>query len=181
MTQYTTGTITLTNGSATVTGMGTVWLANLAPGALLTVSEDDPVAVVAAVTADGSLTLETPWPGASYTNTAYEAVRDFDPSTGAPLLSHGLRNTNVVVNRAILALGKQTATAVNAYVNVQAAQAAAATATTQAGIAATQATAAAGSAAAAQSTADSIDGLLVSMATAFTDSQTRYVTAIAFR
>ncbi|MDG3442481.1 sialate O-acetylesterase [Nitrospirillum amazonense] len=135
MTQYNTGTITITSGSATVTGTGTAWLTNLQPGAMLVVGEDDPVAFVAAVTADGTLTLETPWPGVSYVNTPYEAVRDFDPQTGAPLLSHGTQYPNAVINRAINLLGAHTNTAVQVNTQYQLAQQAATNAQTAADIA----------------------------------------------
>ena len=40
MSQYKTGTATVTNGSATVTGSGTLWLANVTAGDSFTVAGD---------------------------------------------------------------------------------------------------------------------------------------------
>jgi hypothetical protein len=53
---YSTGTVTVTPGSKTVTGAGTAWLANVDAGMLFVRSPAQPY-VVASVEADGSLTL----------------------------------------------------------------------------------------------------------------------------
>ncbi|MBB6251700.1 beta strand repeat-containing protein [Nitrospirillum iridis] len=104
MAQYRTGTITLTSGSAVVTGAGTAWQANVKPGNWLWVGYGIPMARVATVDGDTQLTLETPWPSIGYTAVSYSIIRDFEPKTGAPLLAHGDPGANDVFNRAITAI-----------------------------------------------------------------------------
>lgn len=106
MSQYRTGTLSVTPGATAVTGTGTAWMSAIKAGDLLTIGPADPVGIVAAVTSDTALTLEAPgWQGAAYNGAPYAIVRDFDPNSGAPLLAYGDINTAVVVNRAIVALG----------------------------------------------------------------------------
>ncbi|MDE1149727.1 MAG: hypothetical protein PW843_24510 [Azospirillaceae bacterium] len=113
MAAYSTGTITLTNGSDVVTGTGTAWLANAAQGQLLqplpspTISL---VAYVAAVVDNGKLRLESPWAGDSYTGIAYQLVRDFDPLSNTALIPNGNTRPDVLVNRAITRLSQYAAT-----------------------------------------------------------------------
>lgn len=57
---YTTGTITSTYGSKTVTGSGTSWLANVAPGTFLTDGSGQFIGVVQSVASNTSITLEEP-------------------------------------------------------------------------------------------------------------------------
>lgn len=151
--QYKTGTVTVATGSPTVTGVGTAWAANVKPGALLTVGPGDPSARIAAVVDDATLTLESPWPGANYEGASYAVVRDFDPTSGAPLLAYGDTNTVATINRAIMALSLQNAEALATSGNVLAAQNAATTATVASNTATQQAAAASGSAGAAAASA----------------------------
>lgn len=106
MSQYKLGTVTVANGSLTVTGQGTAWAGAITAGDLLLIGPGDPVAVVASVQSATSLTLEgAGWQGPTYaTPTAYALHRDFEPRTGAPLLSPGDINTVAVFNRAVVAL-----------------------------------------------------------------------------
>jgi hypothetical protein len=57
---YATGTVTVTPGSRTVTGVGTAWLANLDAGMLLLRANNQPY-VIASVESDTSLTLVEPY------------------------------------------------------------------------------------------------------------------------
>lgn len=67
---YGTGTVAVTNGSPTVTGTGTSWLANVTPGAILQTSTPE-YAIVASVDTDSTATLTAPWGGATGTGLSY--------------------------------------------------------------------------------------------------------------
>ncbi|BCG85338.1 hypothetical protein MesoLj113c_14480 [Mesorhizobium sp. 113-3-9] len=75
MTQiYNTGTVTVTNGSATVTGSGTAWAVALVTGGILSCAG---MAIpILSVASDTSLTLAYPWPGTTGSGKAYAIVRE---------------------------------------------------------------------------------------------------------
>jgi hypothetical protein len=82
---YTTGTLSVTRGSATVTGAGTSWTANVEPGMFLFANTDDPytsvlLGVVLSVDTNTQITLQTVSP---YTSTAktytLQSLRGFQP------------------------------------------------------------------------------------------------------
>jgi hypothetical protein len=73
MAWYRTGTISLTNGSTTVTGSGTAWIANAAAGEAL-YAPDGKLYEVYAVTADGGMTLASPYLGSTTTGQSYMLV-----------------------------------------------------------------------------------------------------------
>ncbi|OIS91921.1 pyocin knob domain-containing protein [Brucella cytisi] len=69
---YVTGTITLANGSTTVTGTGTMFTtAAFRPGDTLQIQ--NLTAIIASVNSNTSLTLTAPWTGTSLTNAPYRA------------------------------------------------------------------------------------------------------------
>ncbi|QNQ39426.1 hypothetical protein [Brucella intermedia] len=69
---YVTGTITLANGSTTVTGTGTMFAtAAFRPGDTLQIQ--NLTAIIASVNSNTSLTLTAPWTGTSLTNAPYRA------------------------------------------------------------------------------------------------------------
>lgn len=84
-TTWTRGTITLTNGSATVTGDGTEWdLAELEGGETLAVVADPPIdfsMTVQTVVGAEEIALTAPWTGATLEDVPYQITRDY---TGAP-------------------------------------------------------------------------------------------------
>lgn len=84
-TTWTRGTITLTNGSATVTGDGTEWdLAELEGGETLAVVTDPPIdfsMTVQTVVGAEEIALTAPWTGATLEDVGYLIIRDY---TGAP-------------------------------------------------------------------------------------------------
>lgn len=77
---YTTGTVTTTSGSTSVTGAGTAWAANVTPGTQLLDGSSQFVGTVKTVNSNTSITLEEPpqviMTGAAYTLTA---IRGFAP------------------------------------------------------------------------------------------------------
>lgn len=74
-TWYDTGTVSVANGSALVTGTGTLWAGDaIMPGDLFCDLAQPlvPPQRIASVEANGELTLAAPWPGTSLTDDAYE-------------------------------------------------------------------------------------------------------------
>ena len=101
MSQYKTGTASVTNGSATVTGSGTLWLANVSAGDSFTIAGTGVLYDVASVSSDTSLSLSTPYTGVSATEVVYTIARDFTSPDNFPELSVGDIETPVILTRAI--------------------------------------------------------------------------------
>lgn len=74
MQPYKTGTATLTNGLATVTGSGTLWLTNTQGGDLFTI-DGQHLYIITAVASDTSLTLDRVYAEATATDQAYTIAR----------------------------------------------------------------------------------------------------------
>ena len=72
---YTTGTVTVTSGSATVSGSGTAWLANVRAGDFFT-GPDDETMEIQGVQADTGLTLFEVYAGSTLAGQAYTITRD---------------------------------------------------------------------------------------------------------
>jgi hypothetical protein len=124
MAQYQQGAITVTTGDVNVIGVGTAWQANVQTGDMLLVDASGPAAFVAAIVSDGELLLEQPWPGFDAVGVPYAIHRDFDPTTGAPLLAQGDTGLPLVFNRAVAKLSQQTTAAVASAEAIIAARAA---------------------------------------------------------
>lgn len=77
MAQYKTGTASVTNGSDTVTGVGTQWLANVQVGNSFKFQGENAVYNVNAVTSDGTVKISPLYAGTSKVNAAYVIARDF--------------------------------------------------------------------------------------------------------
>lgn len=75
---YGAGTVTVTNGSPTVTGSGTLFLANVLPGDQFDVSGDGTWARVQTVDSDTQLTLAANYVGGSGGGKAYKASSEMD-------------------------------------------------------------------------------------------------------
>lgn len=85
---YSTGTVSVTQGSATVTGSGTSWSANVDAGMLLRVAGGQ-VYVVKSVGGNTSLTLDRPYLGAAAAGQAYTLKRLDVPTVLAPVYAAG--------------------------------------------------------------------------------------------
>ena len=101
MAQYKTGTVSVTNGSATVTGTGTEFSSNLTAGNLFTVEGDNVAYTIASAPTATSLTLTAPYSGATATGQIYGVTIDFTPDLGLPLMSVGDLNTAAIYNEAM--------------------------------------------------------------------------------
>jgi len=103
MSQYKTGTVTVTNASATVTGVGTSWLTEVIPNNLfilsgMFVTQDDKVAyTVAGVVNDTTIQLSAPYAGANYVGQDYVIHRGFG-ANGLPILQDGDLETAPIFN-----------------------------------------------------------------------------------
>ena len=104
MSQYRTGTATVTNGSATVTGSGTLWLANVSANDLFVVGGVS--YFVSGVSTNTSLTLTAPYAGTTGGGKSYVIHRDFATILGVsvPLMQDGDLETVAVYNRMVQAM-----------------------------------------------------------------------------
>lgn len=112
MAQYRDGAVNLFFGEAAVSGTGTRWLANVKAGDMLLIGSNGPAAFVASVLSDTELLLEQGWPGSDAAGAVYAVHRDFDPTTGAPLMAPGDTALHIIFNRAISRLSLQTGVAI---------------------------------------------------------------------
>lgn len=72
---YLAGTVTVTNGSNVVTGVGTSWLANVDRGMILAGLSSGFLGVVESVDSNTQIRLLTPWEGPTAAGSAYSLVR----------------------------------------------------------------------------------------------------------
>lgn len=98
--QYKIGTVTTTNGSQVITGVGTLWLANIVSGALFTVPGDNVTYEIASVDTDTQVTLSANYAGTGAAGVTYAMHRDFT-SGNIPLLSNNDIETGTIFSRAM--------------------------------------------------------------------------------
>ena len=77
MGQYRTGTVDVINGSLTVIGHGTAFLANVSIADFFKVSGINTIYVVATVDTDTEITLTSTWAGSTLTNQEYQIATDW--------------------------------------------------------------------------------------------------------
>ena len=104
MAQYRTGTVTATNGDATITGSGTLFASNVQAGVLFSIGSDS-VYTVASVTNDTALELTSNYAGTTETagagqSRAYAISRDFTPNQNLPFAQPGDINTARIYQKA---------------------------------------------------------------------------------
>lgn len=104
MGQYRQGTVSVTEGSQTVLGEGTSWLANVQPGNLFSISNDNVWYSIAAVVGDGELTLATPYSGDTEEDLSYAVHRDFTPNLSMPYPTYGDTGTGSLLGVAMTTL-----------------------------------------------------------------------------
>ena len=101
MSQYKTGTATVTNGSATVTGSGTLWLANVTAGYSFTVAGDGVMYDVASVDSDTQVTLSVAYAGVTASGAVYAIGTGFTVPDNFPEMSQGDIETATIFTRAM--------------------------------------------------------------------------------
>lgn len=84
MSQYTEGTVNVTNGSNVVTGVGTEWLGNLQSGDLFTIRKTGISYQISSVEDDDSLLLVADFMGLDGTALPYAVTRSFTPNLRVP-------------------------------------------------------------------------------------------------
>jgi len=101
MSQYSTGTATVTNGSATVTGTNTLWLANVTAGDSFTVAGDGVMYDVASVDSDTQVTLSVAYAGSTASGVVYAIGTGFTVPDSFPEMSQGDIETATIFTRAM--------------------------------------------------------------------------------
>ena len=99
MSQYKTGTVTVTNNSATVTGTNTLWLANVTAGDSFTVAGDGVMYDVASVDSDTQVTLSMAYAGVTAAGAVYAIGTGFTVPDSFPEMSQGDIETATIFTR----------------------------------------------------------------------------------
>jgi len=82
--QYKIGTVSVTNGSNTVTGQATVWSTNAAVGYTFKIKDEDAIYNIASIVSDTQITLTVNYAGTTKSNQEYQITRDFTPNLSLP-------------------------------------------------------------------------------------------------
>ena len=101
MSQYSTGLASVTNGSATVTGSNTLWLANVSAGDSFTVAGDGVMYDVASVDSDTQVTLSVNYAGVTAAGAVYAIGTGFTVPDSFPEMSQGDIETATIFTRAM--------------------------------------------------------------------------------
>ena len=99
MSQYRTGTASVVQDSAVVSGTGTAWLANVSAGDGFVMAGTGAVYDIASVDSDTQITLTAPYQGADRSGT-YAIQRDFT-ADGIPEMAQGDIETATIFTRAM--------------------------------------------------------------------------------
>jgi len=101
MSQYKTGTASVTNGSATVTGTNTLWLANVTSGDSFTIASTGVMYDVASVDSDTQVTLSVAYAGTTASGVVYAIGTGFTVPDSFPEMSQGDIETATIFTRAM--------------------------------------------------------------------------------
>ena len=101
MSQYSKGTAIVTNGSATVTGTNTLWLASVSAADSFTIAGDGVMYDVASVDSDTQVTLSAPYAGTTASGVVYAIGTGFTVPDSFPEMSQGDIETATVFTRAM--------------------------------------------------------------------------------
>ena len=101
MSQYLAGTANVTNGSATVTGTNTLWLANVTASDSFTVAGDGVMYDVASVDSDTQITLSVAYAGVTASGVVYAIGTGFTVPDSFPEMSQGDIETATIFTRAM--------------------------------------------------------------------------------
>lgn len=100
MSQYSAGTVTVTNGSAVVTGSGTSW-SSLSAGDLFSIKNSGVYYVVASVDSATQITLSSNYAGVTASGQLYTISTSFTPIFGIAYPEQGDIDTATILKRAI--------------------------------------------------------------------------------
>jgi len=113
MSQYTVGTVSITNGSNVVTGTGTLWLANVSVGDWILFNATTPTYQIAGITSNIDLTLTANYSGLTLPTASYIAHKDYTSPYNLPLLSQNDLETSEIFSRAMRLINDQLVVAGN--------------------------------------------------------------------
>ena len=99
MSQYKAGDVTVTNNSPTVTGINTLWLANVTASDSFTVAGDGVMYDVASVDSDTQVTLSAPYAGTTASGAVYAIGTGFTVPDNFPEMSQGDIETATIFTR----------------------------------------------------------------------------------
>lgn len=102
MGQYKTGTVSVTNGSPTITGTDTLWNSLSTPLYFKIDADGSPVYEVATIDSDTQITLTGDYAGSTQSGLQYQLVQDFSSNLGIPLPSQGDADAGDWIRRAIV-------------------------------------------------------------------------------
>jgi len=99
MSQYSTGTVSINNGSATVTGSGTLWASNVSAADSFTIAGDGVMYDVASVDSDTQITLSVNYAGVTASGVVYAIGTSFTVPDSFPEMSQGDIETATIFTR----------------------------------------------------------------------------------
>jgi hypothetical protein len=107
---YSIGTVTVTRGSATVTGRGTYWTSITSPVYFRLIGDNAPFYTISEVASNTSLTLSVPYGGLTASRVSYMIISDVTTNATIPLVTEDTKNPEtfskkaaIMVERAIIA------------------------------------------------------------------------------
>jgi len=101
MAQYKIGSASVTNGSATVTGVDTLWSAEVSAGDIFTIVGDNAWYEVGSVGSNTSITLTSTYAGSTASGAQYAISRDFTTNKSIPYPQKGDIETASLLKRAM--------------------------------------------------------------------------------
>ncbi len=104
MSQYTTGTVSVLSGNATISGNGTTWLGNVSAGSVFSVLGSKVPYIVGNVAGNGTATLTAPYAGSNSNGLSYAITTSFTPNRGIPYMEQGDVDTATIFKEAMLLL-----------------------------------------------------------------------------
>lgn len=107
MAQYSLGTVTVTQGSPIVAGVGTFWSNALAAGQLFALKADTIWYEILSVDGDGQITLKSNYIGVTKSAAIYLVQRDFTPNNSYPTPTYGDSGTSSLIAQTLLQLEAQ--------------------------------------------------------------------------
>lgn len=114
MSQYTTGTVTVSNGSPTVNGSGTTWSGNVTAGSVFTITGSGVPYIVGSVDSSTQITLTGNYAGTGASGQSYSLTTSFTPNRKLPYMEQGDVDPATVHKRAMVQLDTLLGTAFSA-------------------------------------------------------------------
>lgn len=100
--KYDTGTVAVTNGSATVVGTGTVWSTSLAAGQLFSILGSGVTYTIASITNDTHLVLSANYGGTTASGQLYTVMQGFTTNYSIPYPDIGDVQTATLLKAALV-------------------------------------------------------------------------------